>query len=199
MLNYEYKLSESIYSHISHYRNILSSLSLDRWWCERIYNLNGKTVLITGGSRGLGLVIAGQLTQAGAHLVICARDRIELERGRTELEQRGGEVLAIPCDMTDKAQVDVMVQQVRDHFGAIDILFNNAGTDFVGPMEQMTWEYYNDSMKLHFWAPLYTTYAVLPQMHERHQGRIVNISSIGGKVAFPHMLPYCASKFALTG
>jgi short-subunit dehydrogenase len=175
-----------------------SSVLLDRWWRERIYELNGKTVLITGGSRGLGLVIARQLIQAGARLAICARDASELERSRTELEQRGGEVLAVPCDVTDKTQVEQMVQQVRDRFGAIDILINNAGIDIVGPMDVMTLEDYDDGMKLHFWAPLYTTYAVLPQMRERHQGRIVNISSIGGKVVFPHMLPYCASKFALT-
>jgi NAD(P)-dependent dehydrogenase (short-subunit alcohol dehydrogenase family) len=178
---------------------LLTSLLLDRWWRERIYNLNGKTVLITGGSRGLGLVMARQLIQAGARLAICARDPEELERSRLELEQRGGEVLAVPCDVTDKTQVEQMIQQVRDRFGAIDILINNAGTDFVGPMDVMTLEDYDDAMKLHFWAPLYTTYAVLPEMRERHQGRIVNISSIGGKVVFPHMLPYCASKFALTG
>ncbi|ACC78989.1 SDR family NAD(P)-dependent oxidoreductase [Nostoc punctiforme] len=178
---------------------LLSSLLLDRWWRDRIYNLNGKTVLITGGSRGLGLVMARQLIQAGARLAICARDPEELERSRIELEQRGGEVLAVPCDVTDKTQVEQMVQQVRDRFGAIDILINNAGVDFVGPMDLMTVEDYDDAMKLHFWAPLYASYAVLPQMRERHQGRIVNISSIGGKVVFPHMLPYCASKFALTG
>ncbi|WP_375505870.1 SDR family NAD(P)-dependent oxidoreductase [uncultured Nostoc sp.] len=119
---------------------LLTSLLLDRWWRERIYNLNGKTVLITGGSRGLGLVMARQLIQAGARLAICARVPQELERSRIELEQRGGEVLAIPCDVTDKTQVEQMIQQVRDRFGAIDILINNAGTDFVGPDEQSAQE-----------------------------------------------------------
>jgi NAD(P)-dependent dehydrogenase (short-subunit alcohol dehydrogenase family) len=187
---------------------LLSSLILARWWRERMYDLNGKTVLITGGSRGLGLVMARQLIQAGARLAICARDTSELERARTELEQGGGEVLAIPCDVTDQTQVEQMVQQVRDwaspsakgdRFGQIDVLINNAGTDLVGPMDVLTMEDYDDLMKLHFWAPLYTTYAVLPQMRQRQAGRIVNISSIGGKVIFPHMLAYCASKFALTG
>ncbi len=178
---------------------LLSSLLLARWWRERMYDLNGKTVLITGGSRGLGLVMARQLIQAGARLAICARDTSELERACTELEQGGGEVLAIPCDVTDQTQVEQMVQQVRDRFGQIDVLINNAGTDLVGPMDVLMMEDYDDLMKLHFWAPLYTTYAVLPEMRQQQAGRIVNISSIGGKVIFPHMLAYCASKFALTG
>ncbi|BAY45832.1 short-chain dehydrogenase/reductase SDR [Scytonema sp. HK-05] len=123
---------------------LLSSLLLDRWWRERTYDLNGKTVLMTGGSRGLGLVMARQLIEAGARLAICARDTTELERARTELEQRGGEVLVLPCNVTDQTQVEQMVQQVRDRFGAINILINNAGTDIVGPMETMTMEDYDD-------------------------------------------------------
>jgi NADP-dependent 3-hydroxy acid dehydrogenase YdfG len=108
---------------------LLSSLLLDGWWRERTYDLNSKTILMTGGSPGLGLVMARQLIEAGARLAICARDTSELERARTELEQQGGEVLALPCDVTDQTQVEQMVQQVGDGFGAIDILINNAGTD----------------------------------------------------------------------
>jgi NAD(P)-dependent dehydrogenase (short-subunit alcohol dehydrogenase family) len=141
---------------------LLSSLLLDRWWRERIYDLNGKTILITGGSRGLGLVIARQLIEKGARLAICARDTTKLEQARTELEQRGGDVLAMPCDVTEQTQVEQMVQQVHERFGVLDILINNAGIDIVGPMDLMTMEDYDDTMKLHFWAPLYTTYAVLP-------------------------------------
>ncbi|MEI2581063.1 SDR family NAD(P)-dependent oxidoreductase [Scytonema sp. PRP1] len=97
---------------------LLSSLLLDRWWRERTYDLNGKTILMTGGSRGLGLVMTRQLIEAGARLAICARDTTELEQAQTELEQRGGEVLALPCNVTDQTQVEQMVQQVRDRFGA---------------------------------------------------------------------------------
>lgn len=172
---------------------------LDRWSREQGYDLHGKTILITGGSRGLGLVMARQLVEAGARLAICARDEAELERAQTDLVQRGGDVLALTCDVTARAQVEHMVQQVRDHFGAIDILINNAGTDIVGPVENMAMQDYDDLMQLHFWAPLYTTYAVLPEMRARRSGRIVNISSVGGKVVSPHMVAYCASKFALTG
>ncbi|HEY9696268.1 MAG TPA: SDR family NAD(P)-dependent oxidoreductase [Trichocoleus sp.] len=174
-------------------------LMLDRWWREWVYDLPGKTILMTGGSRGLGLVMARQLIDAGARVAICARDEAELERAKTDLEQRGGNVFAITCDVTDQAQVEQMIQQVREYFGAIDILINNAGTDIVGPLENLTMQDYDDLMKLHFWAPLYATYAVLPEMQVRKAGRIVNISSIGGKLASPHMVAYCASKFALVG
>src|SRR3712207_5330708 len=95
---------------------LLSSLLLVRWWRERAYNLNGKTVLITGGSRGLGLVMARELVQQGARLAICARDAAELERARIELEQQGGQVLAVPCDVTDKFQVEQLIGIVRDRF-----------------------------------------------------------------------------------
>ncbi|MBW4429258.1 MAG: SDR family NAD(P)-dependent oxidoreductase [Nostoc desertorum CM1-VF14] len=174
-------------------------LLLDRWWRERIYDLQGKTILLTGGSRGLGLVMARQLIDAGARIAICARDEAELERARTELEQRGKEVFALTCNVTDQAQVEQMVQQVKERFGRIDILINNAGTDIIGPLETLTMQDYDDLMKLHFWAPLYATYGVLPEMRQQKSGRIVNISSVGGKVAFPHMVGYCASKFALVG
>jgi short-subunit dehydrogenase len=168
-----------------------------RGW--RKYDLNSKTVLITGGSRGLGLIMARELVREGARLAICARDEAELERARTDLLGRGADVLALPCDVTDREQVNKMVQAVRDRFGQIDVLINNAGMIAVAPMEEMTLEDYETAMKIHFWAPLYTTLAVLPEMRQRRDGRIVNISSIGGKISAPHLLPYSASKFALTG
>ncbi|MGG6265078.1 SDR family NAD(P)-dependent oxidoreductase [Leptolyngbya sp. AN03gr2] len=177
----------------------LTSLLLDRWWRSWTYDLNGKITLITGGSRGLGLVMARQLIALGAKVAICARDAEELQRARTELEQRGGEVLALTCDVTDQAQVNQMIRQVREHWGAIDILINNAGTDIIGPVESLTVQDYDDLMKLHFWASLYTMNAVVPEMQARKAGRIVNVSSVGGKIASPHMVAYCASKFALVG
>lgn len=176
---------------------LLTIRAVVQWW--RKYDLSGKTVLITGGSRGLGLVMARELVREGAHLAICARNEAELERARTDLIERGADVLAVPCDVTDKEQVEEMVHVVRDRFGQIDVLINNAGAIAVGPMEVMTLEDYEAAMKIHFWAPLYTTLAVLPEMRQRREGRIVNISSIGGKISTPHLLPYSASKFALTG
>jgi short-subunit dehydrogenase len=92
-----------------------------------------------------------------------------------------------------------LVAEVEARLGPVDILINNAGTITVGPFETMTASDFEEAMKLHFWAALYTSWAVLPSMRERGGGRIVNISSIGGKMPVPHLAPYCASKFALVG
>jgi NAD(P)-dependent dehydrogenase (short-subunit alcohol dehydrogenase family) len=158
-----------------------------------------KTVLITGGSRGLGLVLARGFLKEGARVVICGREESTLERARVELESLGGEVLAVPCDVTDPVQVEAMVSSIHERFGAVDVLVNNAGIIQTGPLEAMTIEDFEDAINTHLWGPLYTTLAVLPEMKRRGEGRIVNISSIGGKVSVPHLVPYSASKFALVG
>lgn len=163
------------------------------------YDLRNKTVLITGGSRGLGLVLAREFAREGARIAICARDEYELEQARVDLENLGAEVMAVVCDVRDGADVNQMVADVTRRFGHIDVLVNNAGVIQVGPIEVMTMEDYELAMKAHFWAPLNTMMAVLPSMRQRKSGRIVNISSIGGKVSVPHLVPYCASKFALVG
>src|SRR5215212_5464231 len=163
------------------------------------YDLKGKCVLITGGSRGLGLVLAREFADEGARVAICARDPQELDRARKDLASRGAEAFAFPCDVTDRAQVSELIEVVTRRFGRIDVLVNNAGVIQVGPLEVMTLEDFEQAMAIHFWGPLYTTLACLPQMRARRDGRIVNVSSIGGKIAVPHLIPYSASKFALAG
>src|SRR5204862_3652064 len=113
----------------------------------REYDLRGKTVLITGGSRGLGLVLGREFVRQGARVAICARDVEELERASADLVRRGLPVPAVPCDVTDRAAVEAMVQTVRDHFGQIDVLVNNAGVIEVGPLEEMTLEDFEETMK----------------------------------------------------
>ncbi|HEU0033482.1 MAG TPA: SDR family oxidoreductase [Kofleriaceae bacterium] len=165
----------------------------------RAYELRDKVVLVTGGSRGLGLVIARELARHGARIAICARDEDELGRAKLDLIERGAHVIAVPCDLTDRTQIARLVTTVRDQLGPIEVLVNNAGVIQVGPMELMTLGDYEQAMHTHFWGPLQLTLAVLPDMRARQAGRIVNITSIGGKIAVPHMLPYTASKFALVG
>ena len=163
------------------------------------YSFEGKNVLITGGSRGLGLILAREFTKQGARVAICARNAAELERARLDLRLWREDVITVACDITSKVEVYDMVRTAREQLGSIDVLVNNAGVIAVGPMDTMTIEDYQESIDTHFWAALYTTLAVLPGMQERGAGRIVNISSIGGIVSVPHLLPYCAGKFALTG
>lgn len=171
----------------------------DRARRQRRISFAGKTVLITGGSRGLGLEMARLFAGEGARLALCARDLEELKRAQEELLNRGAEVFILPCDVTDRVAITDAIHSVEDRFGPVDILINNAGIIEVGPMEEMTLEDYEDAMKVHFWAPLYAAQAVLPGMRRQGSGRIVNISSIGGKISVPHLLPYSASKFALVG
>lgn len=131
--------------------------------------------------------------------MLCARDEAELQRAQTDVEDYGGEVMTLPCDVTNKQSVTEMIERVNSRFGSVDVLINNAGVIQVGPIEVMTPEDFELAMQAHFWAPLNTILAVLPSMRERKSGRIVNISSIGGKVSVPHLVPYSASKFALVG
>jgi short-subunit dehydrogenase len=163
------------------------------------YDLQGRTVLITGGSRGLGLVMARECVQQGARVAICARDQQELDAAHEDLVQRGGEAFAVQCDLTKQPEVGRMVRAVQDRFGEIDVLINNAGVITVGPVEEMTIADYEEAMQVNYWAALYTTLAVLPGMRARGEGRIVNIASIGARISVPHLLPYSASKFALYG
>lgn len=166
---------------------------------SRRFSFAGKSVLVTGGSRGMGLVLARQLVDEGARVAICARTAADLEEAEGELLARGGETLAIRCDVSRPDEVHSAVHQVVQRFGGIDVLCNLAGIIQVGPLEAMTREDFQRAMDVHFWGALNTTLAVLPDMRRRGWGRIVNVASLGGKRAVPHMLPYTASKFALVG
>jgi NAD(P)-dependent dehydrogenase (short-subunit alcohol dehydrogenase family) len=165
----------------------------------RSYDFQNRLVVITGGSRGLGLLLARQLADAGAALVICARDDEELENAVDELGRRAGFVAAYSCDLTRPQEIAELFNRIRREVGSVDVLINNAGIMQVGPVETMTVEDFDDALAVHFWAPLLCMEQVLPDMRRRREGRIVNISSIGGEIAVPHMLPYCASKHALVG
>ena len=165
---------------------------------SRRYDFAKRNVVITGGSRGLGLLLAREFLRRGARVALLARDREELRRAERQLHQYG-QVVALTCDVTNRKQVEHAMSQVRRKLGPIHVLVNNAGTIGVGPMDAMTEDDYRASLAVHFWAPFHTTMTVLPEMRARREGRIVNISSIGGKISVPHLLPYSVGKFALAG
>lgn len=166
--------------------------------------LRGKVVLITGSSRGLGLALAEEFARRGTKLVLTARNPWELERAKQSLVERGlvasaDDVLAATADLRQAGEAQHLVEQATEHFGRIDILVNNAGVITVGPVENQTVEDFHDVMDTNFFSGVHCALAVVPQMLARRRGTIVNIASIGGKVAVPHMLPYTASKFAAVG
>jgi short-subunit dehydrogenase len=176
-----------------------SLLAARRLGARAGYNLRNRTVLITGGSRGLGLALASEMAAQGARLIICGRDPASLERAAARLANAGAEVLAISADVTDPESVAEMVEAVRQRYGGVDVLVNNAGVIEVGPSKAMSLGDYEEAMATNFWGMLYPTLALLPDMQARKSGRIVNITSIGGKLGIPHLLPYSASKFAAVG
>jgi NAD(P)-dependent dehydrogenase (short-subunit alcohol dehydrogenase family) len=169
---------------------------------------SGQVVLITGGSRGLGLALAERYGRSGAKLILAARDVEELITARHTLLDREAikspdDVLLIPTDLTDATQAAKLVDHAINHFGRIDVLINNAGIIEVGPVENQPLAAYHRAMATNFFAALHTTHAALPYLLRRNpihgDAAIVNIASIGGKFAMPHMLPHIASKFALVG
>jgi short-subunit dehydrogenase len=170
--------------------------------CQRVrsgQSVAGRVVLITGSSRGLGLALAEEFAAQGARLVICARDQRELETARARLAAHGAEVLAVTCDVTVQEDVQSLVNEATARFGHIDVLVNNAGVIQVGPLEAQTLTDFQEAMDVMFWGTVYPTLAVLPQMRQRGSGHVANITSIGGKVSVPHLLPYSCAKFAAVG
>ncbi len=166
---------------------------------RRAIDFDGKSVLIFGGSRGLGLMIARELVAEGARVTLAARDQDVLERAQSDLGSRGLTPSVVRCDVRNRDDVDAAIDRVIVEHGVIDVLINDAGIIEVGPLEHMSVADFENALSTHFWGPLFSILAALPHMRQRGARRIVNISSIGGKIAVPHLLPYCASKFALSG
>ncbi len=163
------------------------------------FDLRNKVVLLTGGSRGLGLALAQDLGRQGSRLALCARDESELDEACKRLASDQIDAVPFTCDVTSQTEIASLIERVIQHFGRIDILINNAGYIKVGPFDSFDISDYERSMNLMFWAPVHLTLAVLPHMEKQAAGHIVNITSVGGRVSVPHLLPYSCAKFALVG
>ena len=172
---------------------------------------DGSVVLVTGGSRGLGYAIASRFAQRPVRLVLAARDRLELATAQDVLisehpHLHPHDFYLVDADLSNPNECHRLVDEVIRHFGRIDVLVNNAGIIEVGPVECQTLDAFYRAMHIHFYAPLHILWAALPHLRQQEaipgwsrRAAIVNIGSIGGKIAVPHMLPYTASKFALVG
>jgi short-subunit dehydrogenase len=164
------------------------------------HSFRGQTVVITGGSRGLGFALASRFAAEGAHLVLLARTHHQLDQAAARLRHQGAaSVLTIPCDIRDRAAIEAAVDEIVGNYPGIDVLVNNAGVIQVTPFEHAQLEDFADSLAVHFWAPLHFVRKCLPHFKRQGGARVINIASIGGRVAVPHLLPYCAGKFALAG
>lgn len=180
----------------------IGALLLARAWQRHSnYDFGGQSVAITGGSRGLGLVMARALADEGARLSLIARNADDLERAAADIrtQQPFADVMTVAADIRRRDDAEHAIAAIGERHGSIDVLINNAGIIQVGPLHHMRLSDYEDAMNTHFWGPLYTIMAALPFMRRQRAGRIVNISSIGGAIAVPHMVAYSASKFALAG
>lgn len=174
----------------------LARKAMDR---RRRIDFRGRVVLITGGTRGLGLLLARHLAAEGARLALVARDRRELEAAAGDLAVYGVEVLPIEADLTGDGDPERAVEETLRAFRRLDVVINNAGVIHVGPLASLTLEDFDVAMATHFRGPLRLILAALPHLEASGGGRLVNVSSIGGRIAVPHLASYCASKFALTG
>ncbi|CAM3505910.1 SDR family NAD(P)-dependent oxidoreductase [Deinococcus frigens] len=161
------------------------------------YELTGKSVLITGGSRGLGLALAAEFLKRGSAVTLMARDPAELERAATQLGA-GGRVQTVAGDVTRQEDLRRALAEATRVHGGLDVLVNNAGLIQSGPLANMTEADFRDIMEVNAFAPLILTRLAVPELRRRG-GRVLLVSSVGGKVAVPHLAPYSVSKFALTG
>jgi len=163
-------------------------------------DVRGKVAIVTGGSRGLGLLIAEELGRLGARVALCGRDAEAVERASKKLIGQGVEVLAEARDLGDPKAAAAFVESVVRTFGRIDLLINNAGIIQVAPLAQLDVAMLDEAMRSNFWSAVHTTFAALPWLKKQGRaGRIVNVASVGGRAALPHMLGYTASKFAMAG
>ncbi len=164
------------------------------------YDLRGRTVLITGGARGLGLLLAREFGRRGARLFIVSRTAADVARAEAELRGAGYDVLAECADVRGPQAVAHLVRLVIDRTGQLDVLVNNAGVIQAAPFEDAQVSDFEESLDTHFWGPLHLTREALPHLRAAPGGaRILNISSFGGRVAVPHLAAYAAGKFALVG
>ncbi len=162
----------------------------------RRYPLRGRAALVTGGTRGLGLLLARELGERGCRVAVCARNGDELRRAVTDLRTLGVEAHGITCDLRDRDQVRAMVAEAVDRLGGLDVVVNNAGIIHSAPLDSLGEAEFEDAMRIMFWAPLWVFTEARPHLRG---GVLVNITSVGGKISPPHLLPYACAKSAQVG
>jgi short-subunit dehydrogenase len=161
-------------------------------------SLNGKVVLITGASSGFGEEAARLFAKEGCRVVLAARRLERLQALADDIQGSGGEAVAIPVDVNESAEINLMVQTVLDLYGQIDILFNNAGFGAMDWFENLSPQRHIETLiRVNLTGTMLVTYAVLPHMLERRSGHIINMASVAGLIASPLITTYSASKYGV--
>ncbi len=155
--------------------------------------------LVVGGSRGLGFAAARQLAERGHRLVLVSRNAEDLERAGQKLRGEGAEVEVLPCDVRDADGIAALVADVETRVGPVEVLLHVAGVIQVGPFASLGREDFREAIDIMLWGPINTALALAPRMTSRGHGRIGVVTSVGGIVAAPHLLPYSTAKFGATG
>ena len=162
--------------------------------------LQGKTAVITGGTRGIGRGIAEALVRSAANVCISGRSAEEVERVASELDDLDeGRAIGTVCDVRDHDQVKALLTFAQTAFGGVDILVNNAGIGIFQSVEEMSAEDFRAILETNLFGVFYACHEVIPLMKQRGGGYIINISSLAGANPHPQMAAYNASKFALNG
>jgi short-subunit dehydrogenase len=160
---------------------------------------HGQVVVITGASAGIGRSLALQLADEGAKVVLAARRVNRLEQIAVECRQRGGEALAVRTDVSDEVQCKALIKMAVETFGRLDMLINNAGLAVTALFEEFPdLQLFKHTMDVNFYGSVHCSYYALPYLKQT-RGRILAISSLGGKAALPYNTPYIASKYAMHG
>jgi short-subunit dehydrogenase len=159
----------------------------------------GLAAVVTGASSGIGRLVALRLAREGARVGLVARRANVLDALAAEIREAGGDALALPCDVAERKQVSACSRRALEHFGAIDLLINNAGYGHHRTFLEWDLSDMERIMRANYFGALYFTKLLLPQMVQRRRGWLVFVASVAGRIATPEEAAYAASKFAMVG